>query len=90
MEAHHGNHSIRFGGDGRYALNHLVGLDNNNVRSGNFHFAAANTQGLTGAGLGIATFLLGNVTQVQRTQTQNTNAREHQKRLFPTRKIGGA
>ena len=77
-----GNHSIRFGVDGRYALNHLVGLDNNNVRSGNFHFAASNTQGPTGAGVGLATFLLGNVTQFQRTQTQNTNAQERQKRFF--------
>ena len=31
-----GNHNIRFGGDARYGLNHLVGLDNNNVRSGNY------------------------------------------------------
>lgn len=77
-----GKHSIRFGVDGRYALNHLVGLDNNNVRSGNFHFAATNTQGDTGNGLGLATFLLGNVTQFQRTQTQNVNAQERQKRFF--------
>lgn len=77
-----GNHNIRFGVDARYALNHLVGLDNNNVRSGNFHFSASNTQGSTGSGLGLATFLLGNVTQFQRTQTQNTDAQERQKRLF--------
>ncbi len=41
-----GNHNIRFGGDLRYGKNHLVGLDNNNVRSGNFHFAETRTAGV--------------------------------------------
>ncbi len=84
-----GNHNIRFGGDLRYALNHLVGLDNNNVRSGNFHFAQTRTAGVldpvsgqTSSGLGFATFLLGDVTAFQRTQTQNVNAQERQKRFF--------
>ena len=79
-----GNHTIRFGADARYSLNHLVGLDNNNVRSGNFHFAATATAGpaATSSGLGLATFLLGDVTAFQRTQTQNTNAQERQKKVF--------
>ncbi|HEY6337496.1 MAG TPA: TonB-dependent receptor [Candidatus Sulfotelmatobacter sp.] len=77
-----GNHNIKFGGDVRYGLNHIVGLDNNNVRSGNFHFAASRTGSDTSAGLGFATFLLGDVTAFQRTQTQNTNAQERQKRIF--------
>jgi hypothetical protein len=84
-----GNHNIRFGADLRYALNHLVGLDNNNVRSGNFHFAQTRTAGVidpvsgtTSSGLGFATFMLGDVTAYQRTQTQNTDAQERQKRLF--------
>lgn len=83
-----GNHSIKFGADLRYGLNHLVGLDNNNVRSGNFHFAQSRTSGVidaqgdTSSGLGFATFLLGSPTAFQRTQTQNTNAQERQKRLF--------
>ena len=82
-----GNHTIRFGVDLRYAMNHLVGLDNNNVRSGNFHFAAPRTAGpgpndTTTAGLGFGTFVLGDVTAFQRTQTQNTNAQERQKRGF--------
>jgi hypothetical protein len=84
-----GNHNIRFGADLRYALNHLVGLDNNNVRSGNFHFAQNRTAGVidpvsgaTSSGLGFATFILGDVTAYQRTQTQNTDAQERQKRLF--------
>jgi len=83
-----GNHSIKFGVDLRYGLNHLIGLDNNNVRSGNFHFAQSrtsgviNAQGDTSSGLGFATFLLGGPTAFQRTQTQNTDAQERQKRFF--------
>ncbi len=84
-----GNHNIRFGGDARYGLNHLVGLDNNNVRSGNFTFHAIRTAGVTdpvngttSSGLGFATFLLGDTSNFARTQTQNTNAQERQKRLF--------
>lgn len=79
-----GNHNIKFGGDVRYGLNHIVGLDNNNVRSGNYHFTANRTAGpITGAsGLGFATFLLGDVTSFQRTQTANTEAAERQKRIF--------
>jgi len=79
-----GNHNIKFGGDVRYGMNHIIGLDNNNVRSGNYHFAADRTAGpIAGAsGLGFATFLLGDVTAYQRTQTQFTDAAERQKRIF--------
>ncbi len=84
-----GNHNIRFGGDARYGLNHLIGLDNNNVRSGNFHFSQQRTAGVldpvagtTSSGIGFATFLLGDTTAYQRTQTQFTDAQERQKRFF--------
>jgi len=77
-----GKHNIKFGGDVRYGLNHIIGLDNNNVRSGNYHFAAIRTGSDTSPGLGFATFLLGDTTSFQRTQTQNTNAQERQKRIF--------
>ncbi len=84
-----GNHTVKFGADLRYGLNHLVGLDNNNVRSGNFHFSETHTAGVldpvlgtTSSGVGFATFLLGNPTGFQRTQTQNTNAQERQKKAF--------
>ncbi len=84
-----GNHNIRFGGDARYSKNHLVGLDNNNVRSGNFHFSQTRTAGVldpvsgtTSSGLGFATFLLGDTTSYQRTQTQYTDAQERQKKFF--------
>src|SRR5579883_2011315 len=84
-----GNHNIKFGVDLRYGLNHLIGLDNNNLRSGNYHFAQTRTAGVlnpangtTSSGLGFATFLLGDVTAFQRTQTQFTDAQERQKRFF--------
>lgn len=80
-----GNHNVKFGADLRYGMNHIVGLDNNNVRSGNYQFSSLNTAGPTGttpSGLGFATFLLGDVTGFSRTQTQNTNAAERQKRMF--------
>ncbi|MEO8724995.1 MAG: TonB-dependent receptor [Acidobacteriaceae bacterium] len=82
-----GNHNIKFGADFRVGLNHLIGLDNNNVRSGNYHFSQTRTAGVlpdgsTSSGLGFATFLLGDPTAFQRTQTQNTNAQEKQNRLF--------
>ena len=83
-----GRHNIRFGADIRYAKNHLVGLatnnlgDNNNLRSGVYHFDPARTGGPDSFGLGYATFLLGDTTSFQRSQTQNTNAQERQKRLF--------
>jgi hypothetical protein len=77
-----GNHNFKFGGDVRYGLNHIVGLDNNNVRSGNYNFLALNTAGGSSPGLGFATFALGDVSKFQRTQTQNTNAAERQKRIF--------
>jgi len=80
-----GNHNLKFGVDARYALQHLIGLDNNNFRSGNFHFAASATSSASdpnSAGVGLASFLLGQVTQFQRTETQNTDAQERQKRIF--------
>lgn len=56
-----GNHNVRFGGDVRYALNHLIGLNNNQLRSGNFQFASSVTSGANSSGLGFGTFLLGDV-----------------------------
>jgi Carboxypeptidase regulatory-like domain/TonB dependent receptor len=84
-----GNHNIKFGADIRYGKNHLIGLDNNNLRSGNYHFSQTRTAGVldpatgaTSSGLGFATFLLGDATAFQRTQTQFTDAQERQKRFF--------
>jgi hypothetical protein len=77
-----GNHSIRFGADVRYAMNYLVGVNNNNLLSGNFQFAGSTTSGGSSQGLGYGTFLLGDVSTFNQTDIQNTNAQERQWRVF--------
>jgi hypothetical protein len=77
-----GNHNIKFGADIRFALNHLIGVNNNNLLSGQFEFPASVTAGPATQGLGYATFLLGDVGSFYRTEIQNTNAAERQKRVF--------
>jgi hypothetical protein len=77
-----GNHNVKFGADIRFALNHLVGVNNNNLLSGQFQFPASVTAGPTTQGLGFATLLLGDVGTFFRTEIQNTNAAERQKRMF--------
>ena len=81
-----GNHTIKFGADLRYALNHLIGVNNNNLLSGQFGFNGNTTQGGTGAaasaGLGWATLLLGDSSSFVRTVIAKTNASERQKRMF--------
>jgi len=77
-----GNHNIKFGGDIRFALNHLVGVNNNNLLSGQFQFPGSVTSGTGSQGLGYATFLLGDVNSFYRTVIQNTSAAERQKRWF--------
>ncbi len=82
-----GNHTIRFGGDIRYALNHLVAVQNNNLRSGLYGFKAATTSGgadqaSLSPGIGYATFLLGDISSFSRSQTFSTAAAERQKRGF--------
>jgi len=77
-----GNHNVKFGADIRFALNHLVGVNNNNLLSGEFNFPSSVTAGLASSGLGYATFLLGDAGTFQRTEIANTNASERQKRMF--------
>lgn len=77
-----GNHNIRFGADIRYALNHLVGVNNNNLPSGQFQFPGTITAGPSSQGLGYATFVLGDIGTFNRTAIQNTNAAERQRRWF--------
>jgi hypothetical protein len=78
-----GNHNIRFGADIRFALNHLVGVNNNNLPSGQFEFPGTVTSGPGNSqGLGYATFMLGDVNSFYRTVIQNTNAAERQRRWF--------
>jgi outer membrane receptor protein involved in Fe transport len=77
------NHSVKFGGDLRYARNLRVPSDNN--RTGILQFGTGPTSNPTlpqQGGLGFATFALGDVTNFQRFVSTSTNAKEFQKRFF--------
>jgi hypothetical protein len=75
-----GNHSLKFGVDFRYALNLRVPSDSH--RSGQLTFDPTTTEGPNGAGLGLASFLLGDVQTFTRYVSNSTNAAERQHRLF--------
>jgi hypothetical protein len=76
-----GNHSVKFGADLRYARNLRVPSDSN--RAGEFNFGVGPTSGPSqSGGLGLATFMLGQVTQFNRYFSTSTNAKEFQKRTF--------
>ncbi|AXC15851.1 Oar protein [Acidisarcina polymorpha] len=80
-----GNHSIRFGADLRYARNLRVPSDNN--RAGEITFSATDTENTTASapapgGLGLASFLLGDVTNFARYVSTSVNAKESQKIIF--------
>ena len=75
-----GNHNVKFGIDVRRAYNLRVPSDAH--RSGELTFATNRTS-LNGAGgLGLATFLIGDVTNFRRYVSPNTDARERQWRHF--------
>jgi hypothetical protein len=76
-----GNHEIKVGADLRYARNLRVPSDAN--RAGLLNFGTGPTSGGNPtAGLGFATFVLGDVTQLQRYVSTSTNAKEFQKRDY--------
>jgi len=81
-----GTHSLKFGVDGRYARNLRVPSDSN--RAGELHFSATDTENTTDTtltspgGMGLATFLIGDVTNMSRYVSVSTNAKETQKRMF--------
>jgi hypothetical protein len=82
-----GNHSFKFGADMRYAQNLRVPSDSH--RAGELTFnGTATGGGITVAGqnpsqgIGLATFLLGDVTTFNRFVSSSTNASESQPRLF--------
>ena len=81
-----GNHAIKFGGDLRFARNLRVPSDAH--RSGEMQFENGYT-GLVGpsggdpqSGLGLGSFLLGEVTNFSRYVSTSTDAQERQKRFF--------
>src|SRR3984893_4388593 len=75
-----GNHTSKFGADIRYAMNLRVPSDQS--RAGLLFFDQLGTGNAGSNGLGIATFLLGQVTQFQRYVSSSISAAERQKRWF--------
>ncbi len=75
-----GNHQFKFGADVRYAQNLRVPSDSN--RSGVYAFSNQATGSSGSGGLDLATFLLGDVTQLSRYVSTSTNAAERQHRMF--------
>jgi hypothetical protein len=70
------NHTVKFGIDVRKANNLRVPSDQH--RSGELSFNVARTRGPQGGGLGLATFLLGDVTHIGRYISPTTDAAEQQ------------
>jgi len=84
-----GNHSVKVGADLRYGRNLRVPSDNDRAGLLNFNTGptsnpANGTDGntLPPGGLGLATFMLGDVTSFNRYVSTSTNAKEFQKRTF--------
>ena len=75
-----GNHTAKFGLDVRKAYNLRVPSDAH--RAGQLYFSDNRTIGPNGGGLGIATFLLGDVSSFTRFVSTSTDARERQWRHF--------
>ncbi len=74
-----GNHTIKFGGDIRYALNLRNASDNN--RSGVLNFNSGASAGPNGVGSGLASLLFGDVNEFQRFDVYQNDAANRQKRL---------
>jgi len=81
-----GNHTFKFGTDLRYAQNLRVPSDDH--RAGELTFASQETGdvltagGQPTSGIGLATFLLGDVSSFGRYVSSSTDAQEHQPRFF--------
>lgn len=81
-----GNHTFKIGADIRYALNLRVPSDSH--RAGELTFNGTNTGVVPSVGesatpgIGLATFMLGDVSYFQRYVSSSTDAQERQKRFF--------
>ena len=81
-----GNHTFKTGIDLRFATNLRVPSDSH--RAGELYFAPGETGTVPGVGagvqkgLGLATFLLGDVSSFDRYVSSSTDAREYQRRFF--------
>src|SRR5215468_10966785 len=80
MTHNFGNHALKFGLDFRFQQNLRVPSDSH--RSGELTISEATTQGPTGGGLSLASFLLGDVSSFTRYISNSTDAAERQHRLF--------
>ncbi len=76
-----GNHQFKFGADVRYARNLRVPSDSNRTGVYAFSSAATGSNGV-GGGLDLATFLLGDVTNLSRYVGSSVTAAERQHRMF--------
>ena len=79
----YGNHQFKFGGDIRYAMNLRIPSDNNRTGEYTFHHKVTSDGG--SGGLDLATFLLGEVSQLQRyanNPDSGGSPAERQKRWF--------
>ena len=74
------NHTFKFGADFRYLQNLRVPSDRH--RSGELFFDPDGTRGPNGGGLGIASYLLGNVSNFSRYVSNSLDAGERQNRQF--------
>jgi outer membrane receptor protein involved in Fe transport len=75
-----GSHTIKVGADFRYLQNLRVPSDKH--RSGELDFTADRTRGPNGGGLGLASYLIGDVTDFQRYVSNSVDAGERQNRQF--------
>ena len=75
-----GNHTIKFGADIRRARNLRIPSDRR--RAGELNFDNARTQGPSGGGNGLASFLLGDVSRFERFVSNSLDAGERQNRWF--------
>lgn len=75
-----GNHTFKFGLDYRYAKNLRIPSDRH--RAGELQFNAARTQGPSGGGSALASFLMGEVSVFERYVSTITDAEERQNRFF--------
>jgi hypothetical protein len=78
-----GNHAVKVGADLRYGRNLRVPSDSDRAGQLNFNVGPTENPDLTTqGGLGLANFLLGDVTSFNRYVSTSTNAKEFQKRTF--------
>jgi hypothetical protein len=75
-----GNHTLKFGADIRYATNLRVPSDTH--RAGELQFNSQRTEGPSGGGLGLAAFLLGDVSTFGRFVSTINDAHDRQNRWF--------